>query len=144
MLQSCTALGNSKKLYFALNTNSNLQNILFVSTDVGKSNVCESGSACTSLSLMIRNTSIEKVYSFKLLGAILDEHLSWKNHVILLKKKLLAILAAVIKIRPCFSKNALLMIYHSLIMSQIRYCIANWCFGNVIWIKKLQKICNQF
>ena len=48
------------------------------------------------------------------------------------------------KIRPCLSKNALLIIYHSLIMRQIRYCIINWCFKNVTWIKKLQKICNKF
>ena len=93
---------------------------------------------------MIRNTSIEKVSSFKLLGTILDEHLLWKNHVILLKKKLHAILVGVMKIRPCLSKRALLIIYHSLIMSQIRYRITNWCVGNVTWIKKLQKICNKF
>ena len=74
----------------------------------------------TSLSLMIRNTSIEKVSSFKLLGIILDEHLSWKNHAILLKKKLHTILIPVLKIKPCFSKNALLIIYNFLIMSQIR------------------------
>ena len=66
---------------------------------------------------MIRNTSIEKVSSFKLSGTILDEHLSWKNHVILLKKKLHAILVAVMEIRSYLSKNALLIIYHSLIMS---------------------------
>ena len=93
---------------------------------------------------MIKNTSIEKVSFFKLLETILDEHLPWKNHVILLKKKLHAILIAVMKIRPCLSKNALLIIYHSLIMSQIRYCITNWSFGNVTWIKKLQKICSRF
>ena len=98
----------------------------------------------TSLSLMIRNILIEKVSSFKLLGTILDEHLSGKNHVILLKKKLHAILVAVMKIRPCLSKNAQLIIYHSLIMNQIRYWITNWCFGNVTRIKKLQKICNKF
>ena len=97
----------------------------------------------TFLSLMIRNTLIEKVSSFKLLGTILDEHLSWNNHVNLLKKKLHAILVAVMKIRPCLSKNTLLIIYYFLIMSQLRYCITNWCFGNVIWIKKLQKICNK-
>ena len=48
----------------------------------------------------------------------LIEHLSWKNHVILLIKKLIAILVAVMKIRPCLSKNALLIIYRSFIMSQ--------------------------
>ena len=85
----------------------------------------------TSLSLMIKNTLIEKVFSFKLLGTILDEHSSWKNDVILLKKKLHAILVAIMKIRPCLSKNALLIIHRSLIMSQIKYCITNWCFGNV-------------
>ena len=41
MLQSCAALGSSQKSYFAPNTNSNLQNILFVFTNVRKS-----GSAC--------------------------------------------------------------------------------------------------
>ena len=66
---------------------------------------------------MIRNTSIEKVSSSKLLGMILDKHLSWKNHVILLKN-MHAILLAVMKIGPYLSKNALLIIYHSLIMSQ--------------------------
>ena len=77
---------------------------------------------------MIRNTLIEKVSFFKLLGTILDEHLCWKNHVILLKKKLHAILVAIMKIRACLSKNALLIIYHFLIMSQIRFCITNWCY----------------
>ena len=48
------------------------------------------------------------------------------------------------KIGPYLSKNALLIIYHSLIMSQIRYCITNWCFRNITWTKKLQKICNKF
>ena len=39
-----------------------------------------------NFTLKIRNTPIQKISSFKLLGVILDEHLSWKDHIISLKK----------------------------------------------------------
>ena len=48
------------------------------------------------------------------------------------------------KIKPCLSKDSLLIIYHSLLISHIRYCINNWCFENSTLIRKLQSICNRF
>ena len=36
------------------------------------------------------------------------------------------------------------MLYHSLSMSHIRYCISSWCFGNETLIDKLQRLCNNF
>ena len=45
-----------------------------------------------NLTLKIRNTPIQKISSFKLLGVILDEHLSWKDYILSLKKKLQALL----------------------------------------------------
>ena len=39
-----------------------------------------------NLTLKIRNSLIQKISSFKLLGVILDEHLSWKDHILSLKK----------------------------------------------------------
>ena len=97
-----------------------------------------------NFTINIRNTTIEKVTSFKLLGVILDEHLSWKDHILSLKKKLQTLLVLTMKIRPCLNKDSLLIIYHSLFMSHTRYCINNWCFENSILNRKLQSICNRF
>ena len=97
-----------------------------------------------NLTLKIRNTPIQKISSFKLLGVILDEHLSWKDHILSLKKKLQALLVVTMKIKPCLSKDSLLIIYQSLLISHIRYCINNWCFENSTLIKKLQSICKTF
>ena len=36
------------------------------------------------------------------------------------------------------------MLYHSLFMSNIRYCISSWCFENETLIDKLQRLCNKF
>ena len=97
-----------------------------------------------NLTLKIRNTPSQKISSFKLLGVILDKHLSWKDHILSLKNKLQALLVVTTKTKPCLSKDSLLIIYHSLLISHIRYCIKNWCFENSILIRKLQSICNRF
>ena len=61
-----------------------------------------------------------------------------------LKNKLRATLGAVIRVKPFFSKNALLVIYHSLMLSHIRYCITKWFHGNLAIVSQLQNICNKF
>ena len=38
----------------------------------------------------------------------------------------------------------MLSFYHSLLLSHVRYCISNWCFGNETKIQQLQRICNKF
>ena len=38
----------------------------------------------------------------------------------------------------------MLSLYHSLLLSHVRYCISNWCFGNETRIQQLQRICNKF
>ena len=101
-------------------------------------------SQTSNLSLQIRNTPIQKISSFKLLGVILDEHLSWKDHILSLKKKLRTLFVVTIKVKPCLRKDSLLIIYHSLLISHLRYCINNWCFANSTLINKLQNICYRF
>ena len=41
-----------------------------------------------NLFLTFRGCNIEKVSSIKLLGVIVNEHLSWKEHIMLIYKKL--------------------------------------------------------
>ena len=55
-----------------------------------------------------------------------------------------ATLGAVMRIRSHLSSKAMLSLYHSLLLSQVRYCIRNWCFGKETRIHQLQRICNKF
>ena len=84
-----------------------------------------------------RGCNIEKASSIKLLGVIVNEHLSWKEHIMLIYKKLRQIFCVIVKIKPNLNEKTLLMLYHSLLMSNICYCISSWCFGNETLIDKL-------
>ena len=62
----------------------------------------------------------------------------------LIYKKLRQIFCIIVKIKPNLNEKTLLMLYHSLFVSHIRYCISGWCFGNETLIDKLQRLCNKF
>ena len=61
-----------------------------------------------------------------------------------LKSKLRATLGVVIQVQPYLSKHSLISIYHSLVVSRIRYCITSWNHGNLIVLNRLQGICSKF
>ena len=60
------------------------------------------------------------------------------------KEKKTAALGAVMCIRSFLNKKAMLTLHHSLILSHVRYCVVNWCFGNETIVRQLQRICNKF
>ena len=53
-------------------------------------------------------------------------------------------MAMLISKKPFLTQEALLTLFHSLILSHIRYCITTWCYGHSVLLNKLQKICNKF
>ena len=48
------------------------------------------------------------------------------------------------KISKHFDKKTLLVLYNSLIISHIRYCITTWHIGNKTTVTKIQQIANKF
>ena len=124
-----------------------IANKLFLNSDKTKHIVFRTPNSKTpssDLSLKLKQTSIEKVTSIKLLGITVNEHLSWKEHINNLNKRLRQIYCITLRIRPYLNKNALLSLYHSLFMTHVRYCIPNWCFGNETLIAKLEKLSHKF
>ena len=59
-------------------------------------------------------------------------------------RKLRAGCGTAVRIKPYLSREALLLLYHTLIESHLRHCMVNWCFGNKTLVMKLQAICNKF
>ena len=80
-----------------------------------------------NLHLKLRNDIVEKVSSTRFLGVIINENLSWKNHMEMIKQKMRAALGAVMRVRSYLSSKAMLSLYHSLLISHVRYCKANRC-----------------
>ena len=62
-----------------------------------------------NLHLKLRNDIVEKVSSTRFLGVIINENLSWKNHIEMIKQKMRAALCAVMRVRSYLSSKAMLV-----------------------------------
>ena len=86
---------------------------------------------------------ITKVKEAKSLGVIIDEHLSWSNHIGDLSKKISSAIGALKRIRPYISKRTALQIYQALILPHFDYCSSVWGDCNLTLSDKLQKLQNR-
>ncbi len=75
------------------------------------------------LQLNIENIAIDRVSDFNFLGLTMNEHLSWKNHIDKLSNKISKTMGVLNKLKDFVPLNARVMIYNSLILSHINYCI---------------------
>ena len=90
------------------------------------------------LDLKINKLSISRVKSFNFLGIILNENLTWKDHIAHISQKINPTIALIRRLKHQLPIHILQMIYNSLILSRLHY-------GNILWGKnpgtltKLQK-----
>ena len=74
--------------------------------------------------------------------------MSWKDHLISIISKLNSCLGATRKARSFLSKNALLTVFHSLMQSQVNYCIETWGSweprGNKTILQRMQAVPNKY
>ena len=85
---------------------------------------------------------IERCFTIKCLGVIIDENILWHDHVKSVCKKVFAGLAVLRRVRPFVDDNILNLLYMCLVQSQMDYCCEIW--GNrfnshIELITKLQK-----
>ena len=74
---------------------------------------------------------------------IIDEHLSWSNHIGELSKKISSPIGALKRIRPYISERTALQIYQALILPHFDYCSCVWGDCNLTLSDKLQKLQNR-
>ena len=72
------------------------------------------------------NHIIERTKSYRYLGLLVDEKLSWENHITEICSKLSQIAGVIYKIRTLLSKEALMLVYHALVGSKLRYGLVCW------------------
>uniref|UniRef100_A0A3P8T4U6 Reverse transcriptase domain-containing protein n=1 Tax=Amphiprion percula TaxID=161767 RepID=A0A3P8T4U6_AMPPE len=76
--------------------------------------------------LILNGVKIERVYDTKFLGVILDYKLSWKPHIEYIKQKLSKSIGIIYNTRDFLNKKGLRILYFSLIMPYMTYCVEVW------------------
>ena len=88
--------------------------------------------------LIINNYEIQREESIKFLGVLLDQRLTWKEHIKLTENKIAKNIGMLYKARPYLDKRAFLCLYYSYIHSYLNYANTAWRSTNRTYLKKLQ------
>ena len=92
----------------------------------------------TPLQFSMNNRSIDVVQHFNYLGIMLDENMSWKTHIAMVRNKLSRINGILHRLKYYFPRNILITLYKSLFTPHINY-------GSLLWgqagenLDKIQK-----
>ena len=82
-----------------------------------------------NLKIKIDNIEIDKS---KFLGVIINENLTWEDHIALVKAKVSKNIGVIQKIRNNLPRNTLQLLYYTLIHPYVNYCNIIWaCQDNV-------------
>ena len=71
--------------------------------------------------LKMGNHVLSRTKTYLYLGLLVDEKLSWANHIDGICKKLSQIAGVIYKTRTLSTKEALMLVYHALVGSKLRY-----------------------
>ena len=92
----------------------------------------------TPVQFSMNNRSIDVAQHFNYLGIMLDENMSWKTHIAMVRNKLSRINGILHRLKYYFPQNILITLYKSLFTPHINY-------GSLLWgqaggnLDKLQK-----
>ena len=87
--------------------------------------------------LKINDYDIKRSSSIKFLGVLVDEHLSWTDHINILENKLSKNLGLLYKSKHFLNANGMKSLYYSFFHSYLNYGNIAWCSSSVTKIKKL-------
>ena len=96
-----------------------------------------------NLQININSLTLERTFSIKYLGIIIDENLNWKIHINSTVKKLKYLLFVFARLRYILHKTQLISIYHALFHSIATYGIIAWGAACETHVDKLIKLQNR-
>ena len=85
------------------------------------------------VNIMIDGTKIEEVKKTKFLGVIIDNKLSWKDHVAHVASKVSRGMGVILKARNYLNRKSLLTLYYTFVYPYLTYCNHIWENIRVIW-----------
>ena len=69
---------------------------------------------------------ISRTKTYRYLGLLVDEKFSWADHINEVCWKLSQVAGVIFKIRNVLTKEAMMLVYHSLVGSKLRYGLICW------------------
>ena len=79
--------------------------------------------------VVISGVTIERKTEARFLGVIIDEKLSWVQHIAAVKMKMSRYIGLMYKLKKHLPLDARLQIYHSFVQSHLNYCSLIWGFA---------------
>ena len=76
--------------------------------------------------IMINNVEIERVFETKFLGVTIDNKLNWKTHINNIRTKISKTIAVMYRMKPMLNQKSLYMLYCSLVLPYMSYCVEVW------------------
>ena len=95
------------------------------------------------LNIKINGNNLEKCESYKYLGVIFDQNLTWQPHVEYICGKISKACGALSKIRHCVDIETLKSVYYALVHSYLRYGIIAWGNATEPVLKPLHSLLNR-
>ena len=83
-------------------------------------------SAVDWLSIRADNTDLDRVYPFKYLSVLMDQTLSWKDHIDSLSKNISSRLGMLRRERKVLPKPTCMTLYNTMVLPLFDYCAAVW------------------
>ena len=80
---------------------------------------------------------ISRTKTYRYLGLIVDEKLSWAEHINEICSKLSQVAGVIFKIRNLLTREAMMLVYHSLVGSKLRYGLICWATANKFLLNKI-------
>ena len=95
------------------------------------------------IAIRIDDQLIKRVAHVKYLGIVVDDRLTWKEHVSYISKKISRNLGAIKRSRQCITVDSTTALYRTLIEPYLRYCCNVWgSCGNAL-LHRLQTLQNR-
>ena len=87
--------------------------------------------------LKMSNYPLSRTKTYTYLGIIVDEKFSWADHINFVCMKLSQAAGVIFKVRTLLSRNALMLLYHSLVGQKLRYGLICWATAPNFLLKKI-------
>ncbi len=111
----------------------NVQNCKYIIFHMHKKHV-------NALHLVINGAVIDRVLNFQFVGLTLDENLNWKGHMNKILNKISKSIGIINKVKHFIPMKTKVLIYNSLIVSHVNFCILAWGYQCDRVIKLQKKV----
>ena len=88
--------------------------------------VFNGGKKSGNTEIIINNNNIDRVDSTKFLGVLIDQKLTWNEHIKLVESKIAKSIAIMYRVKHIIEPNTLLTLYCSLVLPYLDYCSEVW------------------